>query len=401
MNLQMKNMLIAIKNALHNTSEPLVAPDYTVIFQNALKQSLLPIVFQGCYEQAQRDNYEKLAYVRTDVYNIISMQTVMAYAFADVYEKFRENGIKAVVFKGIVCRSLYGELGNYRISADEDVIIDTADFYKAKDILIGNGFVLEDENLPLNNLDDVQEATFVDKSSGLILELHFNFFSNSSEMFKRVNREFENAFDNKIAVSINDADFYTLDYTDNYLFLFFHLYKHFLGSGVGLRQITDLHMFETSYGRFIDWDRVEEMLKRYSAWGFYGDILAVGNEYLGFKLSQRSPRINPEMLIDDIEQAGVFGGKTEAQLRSAAFTRTALDDKKDKAFLKCLFPSVDKMKKGYPELYEKPYLLPVVWVKRFAKNIAKFSRKGKWQDLIETNKIAKQRKKLLKQYDIL
>ena len=401
MELQMRNMLVAVKNALHNIDEPFENPDYDVIFEMAGKQAILPIVFQGCYKDKKLQNYPDLALVRDAVYNTISQQTLKTAAFEEIYREFLRNGIEPIVLKGIICRNLYGELGDYRESSDEDMFIEVKDFFKAKKLLIDNGYAVKDSKIPENKLHEIQEVTFVNEEKGLLIELHLNSLGNDHSLIKKMNGYFENSFEDKIAVEINGTVYFTLEYTKNYLFLFFHLFKHFLSSGVGLRQLIDLHMFGNRYRELIDWNIVFEVIKDNSAWGFYGDVLAVANRYLGFDLPQVSEPINPELLIEDIENSGVFGKSSNSRAKSRAFVLAALGSSGKISFIKLLFPSVDQLKNNHKELYDKPWLIPVVWIKRLVKYIRSlFRRKGR-KVILDAEHIAEKRIILLKKYGIM
>ncbi|MDE6149493.1 MAG: nucleotidyltransferase family protein [Ruminococcus sp.] len=399
MNPQMKNLFTSVKNAIHGTNEPLENPDFDIIFELAVKQSLLPIVYEGCFEDVEFKKYNDRIKVMDSAYSVLSFQSKRTEAFDDIYSKFLENGIKPLILKGLLCRSLYGELSDHRASSDEDILIQPKDYEIAEKTLIDNGFIIEDGYVARKNLSKVQEVTFFNQEKKLSIELHFNFTGGNIKLLQKINNYFDNVFDDVVTFEYDGKIYYTLEYTKNYIYLFFHLCKHFITSGVGLRQIIDLMMFEKIYSRYIDWNKVENVLKDISLWGLYGDVIAIGNKYLGFEFS-RGESIDPEMLIDDIEQSGIFGNLNTSQFMSSAFITAAFDHNKKSSRFRMLFPPLEVMRHHDSVLCDKQWLLPFVWGKRIIKYIPIFFSTRKRSVIIEADKIAQKRIQLLKKYNI-
>ena len=397
MELQMKNMLLSIKNALHGTYEPLESPDFDAIFDIVTKQAILPIVYEGCSVDAAFAEYKSSVGLMKRIYSILSVQSQRTEAFGELYEKLLQNGVKPLVLKGLFCRSLYGELCDHRPSGDEDIIIEARDFAKAKEILLDNGYILEDKYVAEKNIEKVQEVSFYNSQKRLRIELHLNFFSDSNSVLKKINGYFDDIFNDAVIFEINEKKYYTIEYTKNYIYLFFHIYKHFISSGVGLRPMIDLYMLEKVHGDLIDWDLVEKAIKDISAEALYGDILTIGNQYLGFELERRSEPVNTEMLIRDIENAGTFGSESEAQARSSAFYLTSVSYKGLKRYLRFLFPDLSYMQGHYTVLCDRPQLLPLYWIKRLVTGVCFLVKK----DTVKSNSLTRKRSKLLKQYGIV
>jgi len=55
--------------------------------------------------------------------------------------KLAQQGIYPIVMKGMICRQLYGDLGEHRPSSDEDILVEIKDFYKVQEILEKEGYV--------------------------------------------------------------------------------------------------------------------------------------------------------------------------------------------------------------------------------------------------------------------
>ena len=65
----------------------------------------------------------------------------------------------------------------------------------------------------------------------------------------------------------NPFHFYFSD-EDEYLYLITHDFKHYDGSGCGIRMVLDLHYFLRKKGGTLDWDYVERELRKIKAAGF-------------------------------------------------------------------------------------------------------------------------------------
>lgn len=81
------------------------------------------------------------------------------------------------------------------------------------------------------------------------------------------------------------------------------------------------------------------------------------------------------------------------------------ENSKDKSnsfemLLKTMFPSKRQMINRFPELHEKPWLLPLCWLQRFVR-ASKYESSSNRSYVAGSLKISKRRIELLKKYDIL
>ncbi|MBQ2022192.1 MAG: nucleotidyltransferase family protein, partial [Lachnospiraceae bacterium] len=109
--------------------------DWVYLSELARKQNLLPLFFEvanRCEDYVKSDGYAK---DQLDTFAMVAAQIQRSSAFLDIYEKITAQGVYPIVMKGIVCRQLYGELGEHRPSGDEDILVEVKDFPKVKEIL--------------------------------------------------------------------------------------------------------------------------------------------------------------------------------------------------------------------------------------------------------------------------
>lgn len=401
MDIQITNFLNIINAAIHGELRELSSPDWNVLYSYGRNHEILPVFFEGCNKYIEfysipDDVREKFL---VESVEIIMWQAGRTESFLNVYDKLTAEGLKPLIVKGLICRNTYNELADHRPSSDEDIYIKVEEFESYKDILTHSGFTMENVMITDAVLYDSQEISFYDSSNGLHIEVHLSLMGKENSNRKKMNLYFKDVFDDYISFEINNHLVYSLNHTDHYLYLFLHFYKHFTLSGVGIRQIIDILMYGQCYGDQINWEFIHERIKEMSADKLYSDLITIGNRYLGFEAKTDFVGCNEETLIEDIMNTGVFGNDTKEQVLSGRFTTAALVNGKN-SIIKTLFPKASAIKKGYPILYKKPYLLPFMWIKRSLRFVIK-NKKASSILLSESMKIGKRRVQLLKKYGII
>lgn len=129
------------------------------------------------------------------------------------------------------------------------------------------------------------------------------------------------------------------------------------------------------------------------------DVLYIGNQYLGFYEKKPEYVCCSKELLKDMIQSGVFGGQEKSDY-AAANTNLALeDDRYGQGMFNTLFRAVFPKRKvllaGYPYLEKKPWMLPVVWGKRWIKFI-RYAGKDVWKLGREIMKKSSARMKMIK-----
>jgi AraC-like DNA-binding protein len=113
-------------------------------------------------------------------------QIQKTHAFLSLYKELCQHGLKPLVVKGLVCRALYPK-PDLRHSSDEDLLV-------REDALPAVLEFFRQKGLTIENEDDEQVITCLDKQTGVYLELHRTLFSSSSQAYGALNRHFEEAF---------------------------------------------------------------------------------------------------------------------------------------------------------------------------------------------------------------
>lgn len=358
---------------------------------------MLPMVFHAVYScpVARRADPALMGRYRMRATQMMALQTQKTAEFMPLLDALRASGAEPLVVKGITCRELYPN-PDHRLSSDEDILINPAQFSRCHDTLEALGFATRDPQEPS------YELTYQRPGSPLLLEIHRSLFPAESQAYGDLNRFFRNVHSR----SVEKMGVPTLHPTDHILFLLCHAFKHFVHSGFGMRQVCDLILFANAYGQEIDWGYVLDCCRQIRAEQFAAGLFRIGWNYLGFSLEHsRYPLqwqaiyVDEQPLLEDILQAGVYGSADEDRLHSSLITLQAVADQKNRgnsgSMLQAVFPPPEVMEKRYPYLKDKPLLLPIAWTDR----ILKYGKSS--ATAADTLRVGSDRIGLLKRYGIL
>lgn len=399
---QINNFLHIIQFAINNKFNNLLDPDWYQLIEIAKQQNLLAIFSEGCVgygklypipQKVQKECFEQST-------RLIIWQAKRTRAFLSVYDKLVDAGLKPLILKGLVCRSIYGVYADHRPSSDEDIYIKKEDFPLIKKVLMEQGFQMEQLEVTGKLLSQIQEISFYNQEIDLLLEVHLSVMGRENFVRQKMNTYFEGAHDSYMSMEIDGHIIYSLNPTDHYLYLFLHFFKHFTLSGIGIRQAIDLFMFDKAYHNQIDWKIVEDRIREVSAYKLYLDVMFIGKQYLGFSSDTYYESYRVQTLLEDILQGGCFGNESRDFTLSANIATSAMNKHNKLRLLRVAFPECRNLIKGYPVLFKRPYLLPFIWILRLSRFVLYKGGTDK-ELLIKSIKIGNKRVKLLKEYGIL
>lgn len=397
---QTQNFLNILNTVFTGEVHSLQEPDWRLLCKAAKQQSVIPLFAEGLskypeYADAPQAMKRQLL---VKSLNVISNQVQRTEEFLSCYAELLKAGIRPLVVKGVVCRTAYGKLGDHRPSGDEDIYIKKEDFNTCKAVLTSLGFSSETADVDNKLLEQMQEITF-SSPNGLEIEVHTNLLGRENKTRVFMSELFKNAFDDAIPFETEGGQIvYTMTPTMHYIFLFFHLYRHFTAAGVGIRQIADIAMFYKAYKEQIDLDEAERIFVEIGADKLYADVLAAA-ELLGLHVPTRLQGYNCEKLVADMMESGAFGYSSAAHSYGVHVTMAVVvgEDSGRSGLLNALFPPASLLISRYPELAEKPWLLPFVWVKRAFKSL---TERHNSKISAEGYAIGKRRVELMKEYGL-
>ena len=381
----------------------LSAEEWNRVLSLAGIHNVAALVFEKVSDMSSFNKLPDYTQNKMETMVIVASQVKRTEAFLSLYQKCLKAGLHPIVMKGIVCRRLYGEYCDHRPSGDEDILICKGDYQLIQKIYIENGYFPENANVTPKQLEDLQEITFYNIQSGLTIEVHVNPIGHHNDLRRKMNDYFKCVFERSIVLNINGVNITTMCATDHFLYLVLHSFKHFISAGFGVRQVLDILLFEQEYADEIDWNYIETALKDIRAYSFFADLICIGERYLGFNTQLDISGNCPEELLIDLLGNGAFGNGTQEQRTALQMTNAAVagnDKNSADTILRTIFPSKALMLNNHPELQERPWLLPICWIKRWGRFVSHNKSNG-GNLAAESMKISKRRIELLRKYEIL
>ena len=392
-----RQFLHIAKAAVSGGALPAENVDWPAVFTLANQLKLLPILFEAVRKMpAAEENVALFAVTKQQVIGQVLNQTVRSAEFSDLYHKLRSAGLHPIVVKGQLCSRLY-PLKDHRISADDDLYIPDAEFMACHEQLLANGLTTD---TPVDELATADEVSYTKNGSPLYIELHRHLFDSAEDAHDELNHFF---------TDINPVEtdgFLAMPPHVHLLYLLLHAYKHFVRSGIGLRQFCDIGLWARAYHVEIDWQRLHEQCESVHAATFAAAAFRIARDYLGIEFDLPMPwdaSIDAEPLLHDTLCGGVYGSNDLTRLHSSTVTLNAVKASRTgekSSVLRTLFPKREYLERRYPYLKKRPYLLPVAWVQRLA-HYASEKQSGADNSASGSIKLGKERIELMKRYGIM
>ena len=229
-----------IRWSLHHTD---AAPsfiseiDWQELLSFAKKQTIIGIFWQGIQrlgDVANKPSEDDVMDWMGEYTKIVRRNTKTDDAVAWLAKSMHSNDIGFFVFKGQTVASYY-PTPEIRTSGDVDFYVFKKDWDRAKSLLEKEVTIIDDHS--------GQHLEFT--KDGIPFEMHYHtavFASGSKQRYwdELIDSYFEEVLDH---IVINGVEVPTLPPTLNVIYLFVHIYHHFLKEGIALRQFIDWMMF--------------------------------------------------------------------------------------------------------------------------------------------------------------
>ena len=319
-----------------------------------------------------------------------------------IQDFFEENNIWYMLLKGMVIRKYY-PAPELREMADNDILFDNKYSKEVYDFMTARGYKSDDYNKGYH--DEYL------KPPAYNFEMHRQLVSS-----KERPKWYEYYKDVK-SILINDANgknqFYFSD-NDFYVYFIVHTYKHFLNSGMGLRTVLDVYLYLNNLQDKLDFDYIEEQLKKLDAYDFEQTFRSLAFKMFGEKAKEGNAAADElqdsfdakeqDMLresfdakkqdklcgsfdakeqdkwwnsFDDKEHdmlsyildAGTYGNLENSVAHKMGYTKGEKKKASDKAkyIFRRLFPSMDTIEEFFPFFYKHKWAIPFLYIYRIGK----------------------------------
>lgn len=365
-------LMAALRDAVHgNTLEDpgLDGEGWSSLLRLADEQEILPLIVDCVYSCPSFRNLreEDRKGCSERAVQIAIRQAVQTNEFLTLMLHAQAQGLDPIVLKGIVVRSLYPK-PILRLSVDEDLLISPGEAENYHRFFLSEGLTPDD---PETDVEASDELSYHKHDSPTYIELHKSPFT-KSDAYGDCNSLFAGAEKRGVRLSFDDVTLRTLAPADHLLYLICHAYKHFLYSGVGIRQVCDIVIFTAQYEAEIDWECIVRGCALIRIDRFAAALFRVADRHLGFTVPEAFSGydVDEGPLLEDMLAGGMYGTADEDRLHSASITLDAVASQRRgrgaKGILASLFPPVSSLAGRYPYLRKRPWLLPAAWLQRIA-----------------------------------
>ena len=330
--------------------------DCKELIQIGMQQSILPIIYRGMKKSNAPEDLVKEC-DRGRLQNI-KQYMIQNDALRKICAALDEEQIPYIPLKGAVLRQLY-PAPELRTSCDIDVLVKEEELDKAV-IAIENATDFKSQK---RNYHDISML-----NSKVHLELHFSILENMESIDRLLSHVWEYAD--------QDCGFrYKLTPEFQIFHIIAHMSYHMVHGGLGIRPFLDLWLLRTKT------DYNEETVHQMCS---YCGILTFYEKCCNLVDAWMAGASVPEeltMLEEYTLNGGVFGNKENA-LASKQREHRGFN-----YYVHRTFMSRELMATEYPELKEKPYMLPFCQIKRWLRLLNPQKRKQVKQEIVSVREM--------------
>lgn len=267
---------------------------------------------------------------------------------------FNENEIRYMLLKGCTVRDLYPS-EDMREMADIDILVSKQDLEKIRKFMIASGYEFK---------GDRDHHDVYIKNEFVSVEVHYTVPGCLNEYFASLSW----------SGAIRHGFKYSLDASENYIYLINHLHEHFIVGGIGVRSLLDIFLYEKEYVTDINWEYINLIFEEYGILDFVKNLRALNDAWFG---QGRSDEMLDEM-GEYVFKSGSYGRVTHAIMSSADGAESDVGVTL-KALKKAIFLPVREMHNRMRILDKFPFLLPFGYLARLVSILFKqFRRLSGW-----------------------
>ena len=275
-------------------------------------------------------------------------------------DTFLEQNVEMFTVKGLDIAQYY-PFPALRTMGDIDIVVHTDKRTKADEIL---------HQLQYTAHSRREDIEWMYRKQGMIIELHDHL------VYKQViNKNEIEGFFNNCWIYVERGK---MDASFHFLYLFAHLRKHLMNSGIGFRQFMDIAIMSKNETA-LNWEWIEKKLIELNLKDFSSMCFGFIQKWFDITIPIAVKKeIEDEFYKDVTNQIldnGVFGFDNLENTTNAAVNAARKNKVSCIGMLKSalwyVFPSYQALSdmKYYPYLAGKPFLLPVAWIHRFFRGI--------------------------------
>jgi len=338
--------------------------DLTLLYHFSKKHSLTAIVFMaleaaGAFSGSRE---EQLAGKWRDAKNKAIRKNLLLDAERNEILAFMEqSGIWYMPLKGIILKDMYPKLG-MRQMADNDILYDKQFQKELFHYMTARGY--QECEFGKGNHDVYQKEPIYN------FEMHTALYATAKgreweEYYRDVKKRLIKDDTNRQGYHFKDEDFY--------IYLITHNYKHYSGSGTGLRSLIDIYVFLKQKGEGLNWHYIWTELEALHMKEFEKESRQLSRKLFSVNLSSLSQK-EQDLLLYYLD-SGVYGtlkNSIEKKLRTYQPDQKKISSAtRIRYYVDRLLPDEDHYINYAPFVYKHKWLIPFYLVFRVVRGLIK------------------------------
>ena len=297
--------------------------DWNKVYNEACAHGIEAIIYSTVEKlpEGQKPPPELLAMWKKNALSSAFKQMNMISNLFSVLEMANNDGFTPIIVKGPILGELYCEPLT-RYSGDIDILIDKKDESNLLSIFRNYGCI--QETVPSDNK---HEHTY-SLNTGIQYEVHRRLWEEkiNSPRYKALEDADITSVDSLIRLNVMGRQILTLGHREHFTFMIYHMVKHFVVNGMGIRLLSDMTLYYNAYKNEISLQKLWEDIENLGYKNFCESVFS-----LCIKLFHMDSSIFPDylnhnevsekMILKDIWEGGLFGKRTAARELSGRFLR--------------------------------------------------------------------------------
>lgn len=278
---------------------------------------------------------------------------------AAIVKQLESAGIWYMPLKGSILKDWYPKPG-MREMADNDILFDSSERKRVREIFRSRGYKIV--SFGKGNHDEYEKPPIYN------FEMHVSLFH---EMYQELAGQYGNVKEKLLPVDGTVCQF-AFTPEDFYVFVLAHAYKHYSGSGTGVRTLADFYVMNRHLGGIMNRDEVEQKLTRLGIAEYEQHSRVLAEKLFSGVRPLPEMELNTdekEMLrfYCDATTYGTIDNQIQNRLQELQGNAEGIALRtKLKYCCARLFPGREFCKYYYPVVYHHLWMLPFFWVWRIA-----------------------------------
>lgn len=349
------------------------------IYYIAKKHNLVSIMAQAMEKlgfESDSDIWKRWLKEKNQLIYKSVLMDVEREAIQDFFEK---NNIWYMLLKGMVIRKYY-PAPEFREMADNDILFDNKYSKEVYEFMTARGYKSDDYNKGYHDEYLKPPAYNFEMHRQLVSSKErpkwYEYYKDvKSILIKDTNENRETAANSE---SNNTSNQFYFSDNDFYVYFIVHTYKHFLNSGMGLRTVLDVYLYVSNLQEKLDFDYIEEQLKKLDAYDFEQTFRSIAFKMFGKNAKegnvaadelQDSFDAQEQEMLSYILDAGTYGNLENSVAHKMGYTKGEKKKASDKVkyIFRRLFPSMDTIEEFFPFFYKHKWAIPFLYIYRIGK----------------------------------